>query len=192
MFFAKRFRTNWGLGYRKYLLIMYDEKWFWGLVTRKGTQMCEEMGINPHTFIDYHESYINKTMGITFTEFAFQNSIENGGEASKLTFICAQSNKIAQKRRLRDEIQADGSVWRVIEREIGDTWLVDCCVTSYCCGNDSDPKFPLFYCFRETIIPILANLVGVDGKYKGYTPIIQGENSGPHEDAQFKKFVRDN
>ena len=49
--FAKLLRNNWGLGSRKYLIIMYDKKWFWGLVTRKGAKMCEELGINPHTFI---------------------------------------------------------------------------------------------------------------------------------------------
>ena len=36
MSFAKFFRNNWGLGSRKYFLVMYDEKWFWELFTRKG------------------------------------------------------------------------------------------------------------------------------------------------------------
>ncbi len=30
--FSKRFRSNWGLGPGKYLLVHYDEKWFWGMV----------------------------------------------------------------------------------------------------------------------------------------------------------------
>ena len=172
MYFEKRYRKNWGLGPRKYLLVIYDEKWFWGLVTRKGAKMCVALGINTHTFRAYYKSHINKTMGIEFTDFAFENSIENGGEAVKLAFIRAQPNKISQKRRFRDETQADGSVWRVIERDIGYPWLVDCCVTGSSCGTDSNPKFHLLSCFRENIFPILADLVGVGGKYEGYTPII--------------------
>ena len=101
----------------------------------------------------------------------------------KLAFIRAQSNKIAQKRLFRDETQADGSVRRVIERDIGYPWLVDSCVTGYSCGTESDPKFPLLSCFRETIFPILPDLVGVGGKYKGYTPIIHEDNAGLHEDT---------
>ena len=67
--------------------------------------------------------------------FSFENSIENGGEAVKLAFIRAQLNKISQKRLFRDETQAYGSVRRVIERGIGDPWLVDCCVTGSSCGT---------------------------------------------------------
>ena len=52
--------------------------------------MSEELGIDPHTFRAYHKYQINKTMVILFTAFAFENSIENGGEAVKLAFICAQ------------------------------------------------------------------------------------------------------
>ena len=79
----------------------------------------------------------------------------------------------------------------VIERNIGDMWLVDFFITGYYCGTESDPKFPLLSCFRETIFPILADLVGVDGKYKGYTPITQVDTDGPHKDAEFKKLVRE-
>ena len=131
-------------------------------------------------------------MGTVFTAFEFENSIENGGEAVKLEFIRVKSNKISQKRRFGDETQADGSVRRVIERKNGDPWLVDWCVTDSSCGTDSNTKFPLLYCFRETICTILSDLVGVGGKYEGYMPIIQGYNAGPHEDAEFKKFVRGN
>ena len=63
------------------------------------------------------------------SEFAFENSIDNGGEVVKLAFIREQSNKISQKIRFRDETQADDSVRRVIENDIGDPWLVDFCIT---------------------------------------------------------------
>ena len=35
------------------------------------------------------------------SDFAFENSIGNGGEAVKLAFICEQSNKIVQKIRVQ-------------------------------------------------------------------------------------------
>ena len=41
MSFSKHLHNNWYLGSRKYLLVMYDKKWFWGLVTSKGAKMCE-------------------------------------------------------------------------------------------------------------------------------------------------------
>ena len=102
-----------------------------------------------------------------------------------------QSNIISQKRPFRDETQSYGSVQRVIEGGIGDPWLVGCCVTGSYCGTNSDPNFSLLSRFRETIFPILADLVGIGGKYGGYTPIIQGDNSGLHEDAEFKKFIHE-
>ena len=80
--------------------------------------MCEELGIDPHTFRACHKSHINKRTGIAFTVFAFENSIENSGEEVKMSFIRAQSKKISKKRRFRYETQADGSVWRVIERGV--------------------------------------------------------------------------
>jgi hypothetical protein len=49
MTFSKHFRNNWGLGPGTYLLIMYDEKWFWGMVCRKGAKACEELGIDAQT-----------------------------------------------------------------------------------------------------------------------------------------------
>ena len=61
------------------MLVMYDEKWFCGLVSRKGSEIFEELGIDPHTFRAYHKPLINKTMVIAFTAFAFKNSIEKSG-----------------------------------------------------------------------------------------------------------------
>ena len=80
-------------------------------------------------------------------------------------------------------------MWRVIERDIADPWLVGFCVTGSSCGTNYDPKFSLLSCFRKTVFPIFAELVGVGDKYEGYTTIIQGDNAGLHEYAEFKKFV---
>jgi hypothetical protein len=64
--FARRFLNNWGLGAGKYLLIEYDEKWFWGLVMRRAAKSCADLGINPQSYKAYHKSHIAKTMGIAF------------------------------------------------------------------------------------------------------------------------------
>eukprot|EP00957_Ditylum_brightwellii_P001409 110607-Ditylum_brightwellii.AAC.1 len=70
-------------------------------------------------------------MGVAFTAFVFEDSIENVGEAVKLVFVCAQSHKAAQKLMLPYEIQEDGSRKQTgaIIRRKGDTYLVDCNVT---------------------------------------------------------------
>jgi hypothetical protein len=108
MTFSKHFRNDWGLGPGKYLLIMYDEKWFWGMVCRKGAKACEELGIDAQTMRAYHKNHINKTMGTAITGFAFEDNIENGGEAMKLGFHRAQSRKIADKEQRKGVRQPNG------------------------------------------------------------------------------------
>eukprot|EP00957_Ditylum_brightwellii_P026811 2027361-Ditylum_brightwellii.AAC.1 len=70
-------------------------------------------------------------MGVAFTAFAFEDSIENGGEAVKLVCVCAQSHKAAQKLMCKYEIQENGSRKQIgaIIRRKGDTYLVDYNVT---------------------------------------------------------------
>jgi hypothetical protein len=189
--FAKHFQNNWSLGGGKYLLIMYNEKWFWGLVARAGAKACDELGIDANTFHAYHKCHINKTMGIAFTGFAFQDTIENGGEAIKLGFFRAQSHKIAQKMMRKYELQDDGSRRQTgpVIRKKGDAYLVDCNVTGSTYGTDSDPKFPLIKLFKEVIFPMMYNMVSPGEKYEGYIPIFQGDNAGPHQDAVFFSYV---
>jgi hypothetical protein len=191
--FAKHFQSNWGLSGGKYLIIVYDEKWFQGLVTRTGAKACEELGIDPCTFCVYHKLYINKTMGIAFTGFAFQDCIENGGEAMKLGFFRSQSHKIAQKMLREYELQDDGTMRRAgpVIRRKGDAFLVDCAVTGSSEGTDADPKFPLIRLFKNVIFPMVSDLVKEGGKYEGYTPIFQGDNAGPHRDAAYYNYVTD-
>jgi hypothetical protein len=191
--FAEHFRNNWDLGKGKYLLVHYDEKWFWGLVVKKGARACEELGIDPQTFQAYHKSHINKTMAVAFTGFAFEDNIENGGEAFKLGFFRAQSHKIAEKEVREAVRQEDGKLKYngPIVRRKGDAYLVDCCVTGSKVGTADDPKYPLQNLFRECIFPMIELEVGPGGRYEGYIPIIQGDNAGPHEDGTYKKFVQD-
>ena len=44
--FARRFRANWYRGGGKFLLINYDEKWFWGLVLHAAAKECTELGLD--------------------------------------------------------------------------------------------------------------------------------------------------
>jgi hypothetical protein len=189
--FSKHFRNNWGLGKGKYLLIHYDEKWFWGLVTRKGARACEELGIDPHTFEAYHKSHINKTMGLAFVAFAFEDSIENGGKAVKLDFLRCQSYKVAEKMVKEGVRGENGRITYTgpIKRRKGDLYRVDCCVTGSKAGTADDPKFPLTNVFLNNIFPKVERLVGPGGEFEGYTPIFQGDNAGPHQDKAYLKFV---
>jgi hypothetical protein len=191
--FAHHFRNNWGLGGGKYLVIMYDEKWFWGLVTRRGAKCCDELGINQQSFKAYHKCHINKVMAIAFTAFALEDSMDNGGVGEKLKLIRAQGKKVASKTQRKAVRQLDGSIRfnGEIIRNKGDVYNVDCAVTGSNSGTSaSDPKCPLLPIFLEIIFPMIHNLIQEGGKYEGYTPIIQGDNAGPHQDAAFLGGVK--
>ena len=140
--FATRFRCNWGLGPGKYLLIMFDEKWMWGLVMRCYSRKCDELGLNNKFFKAYHRNHINKVMLTAFTGFAFEDSIENGGRAVKLGVFRAQSFKVAEKMVRESVRQPDGSMKQTgpVKRKKGDLYLVDCAVTGTSEGTAKDPK----------------------------------------------------
>jgi hypothetical protein len=66
-----------------------------------------------------------------------------------------------------------------------------CNVTGSDHGTSNDPKFALLDLFRDTLFSAVAELVGPNGAYSGYTPVFQGDNAGPHEDLSYKNFCRD-
>ena len=191
--FASRFRMNWNLGPGKYLLVMYDEKWFWGLVMRRYAKACKELGIEQHNYSAYHKNHINKVMAIAFTAFAFVDSIENGGVAEKLAFIRAQGKKVASKTQKKGVRQPNGSIRYCgdIIRQKNDVYNVDCAVTGSNNGSVDDPKCPLLPIFKDIIFPMVEAMVAPSGKYPGYTVVFQGDNAGPHQDATFLNGVRD-
>ena len=108
--FARKFRNNWGLGGGKFLLVMFDEKWFWGLVLRSYAKQVAELGIDPRSFSAYHRNHINKCMVVAVTALAFIDSIENGGIAFKLGLFRAQAHKIARQMVREAVRQADGRI----------------------------------------------------------------------------------
>ena len=89
---------------------MFDEKWMWGLVVRRFAKSCEALGLKKKFYKAYHRNHINKVMMTTFTAFAFNDSIENGGEAVKLGMFRAQSFKVADKEVREGVRQEDGSL----------------------------------------------------------------------------------
>ena len=186
--FSKKYLNNWGLGGGKFLLIHYDEKWFWGLLLRKTAKTFEEYekvlsnnGLSANEIRAYHKNHISKTMGIAMVGYAFEDCIENGGDGLKLIFTRAQSARVAQKAYN----SSDGK----IKRKKGDIFWRDCAVTGSNEGSSDDPKFSLLLWFREIVFPAVEKLVGVSGKYEGFIPIFQGDNAGPHRDRPFLNFV---
>jgi hypothetical protein len=125
---------------------------------------------------------IAKTMGIAVVGMAFDDNLENGGVAVKMLFDRAQSAKVAQ-RLTRNKA---GKVLR----KKGDVYFVDCCVTGASEGTPKDPKFPLLSYFKHGVFPEIEKLTKPGGRFFGYTPVIQGDNAGPHTDAKFINYVK--
>ena len=173
-------------------MVMFDEKWFWGLVLRSYAKAVAEFGFDPKSFSAHHRNQINKCMAVALTAFAFIDSIENGGIAHKLGLYRAQAHKIA-KQMVREAVrQADGSIKYSgpVVRKKDDLYLVDCAVTGSNPGTLDNPKFPLKALFENKVFPDIEALVGPGGKFEGYTPIIQGDNAGPHAETAFVDFVK--
>lgn len=47
------------------------------------------------------------------------------------------------------------------------------------------------YMFECHVFSENARLVGSGGEYKGFIPVIQGDNTGPHGKVEFIRFVRE-
>ena len=188
--FCKELLSYWGFGPKKYLWIHYDEKWFWGLVTRANAKKCEVLGLEKQNYFAYHQNHINKVMMVAFVAYAFDGKFENGGHGIKLGLFRCQGGKIARRQVREMTRQADGQrrFQGPIVRRRGDVYMVDTCVTGSDEGTSDNPKFALKALFKDIILPRIADLVRE--KYPGYIPIIQGDNAGPHQDKEFLNFVK--
>jgi hypothetical protein len=67
------------------------------MVCHLDAKACEELGISPVTSAAYYKSHISKVMATAVIGFAFEDSMDNGGEAMKQGFYPAQTFKVAQK-----------------------------------------------------------------------------------------------
>ena len=170
-------------------MIHYDEKWFWGMVTKSTARTFD--GLDQQTQQAYHKSHINKSMAVAFTAYAFKDCTDNGGDGIKLGLFRAQSYKVA-KRMVRQRVRQRSGSFRAtgeIIRQKGDLFLVEYAVTGSEEGTSDNPKFSLKQLFETTIFPDVEKLVGPGGKYEGYKVIFQGDNAGPHREQAYFDFV---
>jgi hypothetical protein len=190
--FAEHLRNYWGHQQQKFLLIHYDEKWFYGMLARSNCKHCPDLGLDKQHRKAQHKQAMNKVMAVTFVGYAFDGCFENGGHGVKLGIYRAQKAKIAAKVQRAATRDRNGNVKYNGDtiRKKGDPYMVDCNVTGSSTGTASDPKFALKDLFQETIFPTVAELVGTGGKYEGYLPVFQGDNAGPHVDRVFDSFVK--
>mmetsp|Transcript_26045 Transcript_26045/g.26462 ORF Transcript_26045/g.26462 Transcript_26045/m.26462 type:complete len:396 (-) Transcript_26045:7-1194(-) len=192
--FAQRLQNNWYLTRQKILWIHYDEKWWYGHVNRGNCKLLEILGLEKqYTFVQ-HKSHIDKVMVVAFVAYAFDQNIDNGGDGIKLGFFRCEGARVAKMTvRKSRRLPATGALVRdgAIIRQSGDVYLVDCNVTGSDEGTSSAPKFSLLSVFRDHIFPKVETLVGPGGQYKGYLPVIQGDNAGPHCNARYMQFVTD-
>ena len=75
---------------------------------RRYAKKCDEIGLKKQFYRAYHRNHINKVMLTAFSGFAFEDSMENGGEVVKLGIFRAQSYKVAKKLVRESVRQADG------------------------------------------------------------------------------------
>ena len=88
----------WGMSRQtKVLWIHYDEKWFWGLVTRANAKCCPELGVHQQVNPARHRSHIEKIMCIAVIGYAFRGDPLAGGEGVKIMIRRCQSARLAQK-----------------------------------------------------------------------------------------------
>ncbi|KAG7356055.1 hypothetical protein IV203_000741 [Nitzschia inconspicua] len=178
----------WGLPPRtKALLIHYDEKWFNGFVGRANAKMAEKVGLDKVQAFLHHKSHINKVMCVSFTGYAFEGNMENGGHGLKLSFYRCNAAKIAKKQvwqSRRDEhgnLRYDGE----IKRKKGDCYMVDCVVT----GSDQGTSHRQPKVFIEIHIWGTNFSIGAVASERQLRRT-QGDNAGPHIDAEYINYVK--
>ena len=70
-------------------------------------------------------------------------------------------------------------------------YLVDCAVTGSDVGTASKPCFSLRKLWEYTLIPAIAQLVDTGGPCEGATVVVQQDNAGPHIEASYSQWIRD-
>ena len=173
--------------------IHYDEKWFYGLVTRMAKQ-CKALGLNKQQRFAYHKNHINKIMAIAVIGFAFEGTPENGGHGVKLAFTRCQAAKIAKKmvRAYSGKVNGSNTYRGEVIRRRGDAYMVDANVTGSNAGTSDDRKFDLKTYFNELVLDQVEDLVHPQhGQFPGYTPVMQGDKAGPHEEDEFVRWIKE-
>jgi hypothetical protein len=78
--FSKLLHFNWNLPKAKYLWIHYDEKWFYGFITRSNAKKCPELGLEKEVHAIYHRNHMSKVMAVAFTGYTVDDYVQNEGE----------------------------------------------------------------------------------------------------------------
>jgi len=191
--FCRHLRNRWGLPPGKYLWIHFDEKWFWGFVARMQAKACPAIGLDRQQSFARHKSHVNKVMTIAVVGFAFEDTPENGGVAVKISFTRAQASKIAgrMQRAYSGMNAAGGREYRgKVIRRAGDPYSVDTTITGSDEGTSENPKLSLKRVFKEVVFEEVDKMVAMGAPLEGYKPVYQGDKAGPHEEAEFQRFVK--
>lgn len=141
----------------------------------------------------YHKNHISRVMGICTVAYVFVDNVENGGVALKIDLSRCQSNQVAG--RIQNASRRDDEGKLVYNGEIlrnkGYLYLVDCTMMGSSCRTADDPKFTLLNYFEGLVFEAVKDLAKVGRRFRGYAPIIQGNNACPPQDTTFKKWVED-
>ena len=162
------------------------------MVARCNAKKSELLGVEKQYQHVFHQSHINKVMVVAFTGYAFDGEFEAGGHGLKLGLWRCNGARVAKKqvRKSRrdddDNLKYDGDV----VRSKGDVYWIDCNVTGSDEGTSDKPKFSLKRLLEDHMFPKIAKLVGPNGEYEGYMPVIQGDNAGPHKDQEYMEYVQ--
>ena len=81
-------------------------------------------------------------MAVAVTDFAFEYSIENGGDEMKFGSVRAQQYKVYERLVTRNT-DTNADVRRKVVCEKDYPWIFDCSVTGSILGTQDDPKFLL-------------------------------------------------
>ena len=127
------------------------------MVVQRDAKACKELGIFLQAFKAHHKSHTNEVMAVAVTDFAFENSMENGGDALKIGICRAQSHKVNCKDQ-QATVMVDGVCEQQGELVCckGEMCMVDCAVTGSSTGSHDDPKLSLKSLFEESVFPEVA------------------------------------
>ena len=197
--FAQRFLNRWDQSWKrgqKFLLVHFDEKWFYANAIRPGAKLDRARGLYQGRYRRTKNSHhIDAVMILAFVGFAFNDHILNGGEGVKVGMVrCARAHT-AKKAVYKAVYDDDGKrthpkIEENLVRAKGDIYFKDANVTATNVGTPSEPKFDLLTFFTAYLFPRLRELVGPDGPYKGHQLILQGDNAPTHADEAFIKEMK--
>ena len=188
--FAKLVRANWNLPVGRTLWVHYNKKWFYGFVARTCAKMCEQLGLEKQAHYLYHKNHIDKVMCMAVTGFAFEGTPENGGVGVKIGLHRCEAARIAKKRQRESRKDDEGRTCYngPVIGEKGEAYMVDCNVTGSDEGTSDTPKYAIKRFFKDTVFPKIQELVAAGSQFEGYRVVIQGDNAGPHTDAEYVAF----